>query len=108
MLNEISAFSVFAFFPYRMFSRQDNSFLDTQVWGGPLSGGSYAVVLFNRGWVEASITLLWSDLKISATTPCLVRDLWAGLNVGTLTTSYTAAHIPAGGSVMLKLTPQRL
>lgn len=89
------------------FLRQDSDLLDTQVWGGPLSGGAFAVVLFNRGYLTSSITLQWSDLGLSSSTPCVVRDLWGELNVGTMTGSYTASNIPPGGSVMLKLIPQQ-
>ncbi|KAG2642528.1 hypothetical protein PVAP13_2KG091100 [Panicum virgatum] len=47
-----------------------------EVWAGPLSGGRVAVVLWNRGPVEASITARWSSIGLGASTVVDAHDLW--------------------------------
>ncbi|NKQ56505.1 glycoside hydrolase family 27 protein [Amycolatopsis sp. K13G38] len=63
------------------------------VWGKPLSGGGYAVVLLNRGdtpaTMSADIAGRWR-----------VRDLWLHKDVPS-----ARATVPAHGAVMLRLTP---
>ncbi|WP_079173225.1 ricin-type beta-trefoil lectin domain protein [Streptomyces monashensis] len=74
-----------------------------QVYGKVLSGtGARAVVLLNRTSAARNITVRWSDLGLTGA-PATVRDLWARSTLGSYTTSYTAG-VPAGGSVMLKVT----
>lgn len=48
-----------------------------QVWAGPLSRGRLAVILWNRGPSNASITATWSDVGLNSTAVADVRDLWA-------------------------------
>lgn len=50
---------------------------DSEVWGGALSGNRVAVVLWNRGSSQATITAYWSDLGLKSTTVVDARDLWA-------------------------------
>ncbi|KAK4479238.1 hypothetical protein RD792_014749 [Penstemon davidsonii] len=50
---------------------------DLEVWGGPLSGNRVAVVLWNRGSSEATITAYWSDIGLNSATVVDARDLWA-------------------------------
>ncbi|KAA9152973.1 glycoside hydrolase family 27 protein [Amycolatopsis acidicola] len=70
----------------------------TDVWGKPLSGGGYAVVLLNRGDSPATV---------SADVPghWAVRDLWQHANTGT-SDGTLRAQVPARGAVMLRLTPR--
>ena len=75
------------------------------MWGGPLVNKAWAVVLFNRGWVPADITLKWSDLGLNVNKSYVVRDLWKEANIGTFTGSYTATFLLPGGSAVLKLSP---
>jgi len=75
-----------------------------QVWGGPLSNGEYAVVLFNRANVTTTITANWSDLGIKGNYK--VRDLWAHQYVGCFPYYYAADVVPHG-VVMVKLTPTK-
>ncbi|RRT35297.1 hypothetical protein B296_00050861, partial [Ensete ventricosum] len=42
-----------------------------------LSGGRVAVVLWNRGSSQATITARWSDIGLSSSTVVSARDLWA-------------------------------
>ena len=48
-----------------------------KVWAGPLSGGRIAVVLWNRGSSEASITASFSDIGLKSSDVVDARDLWA-------------------------------
>ncbi|XP_073147326.1 alpha-galactosidase-like [Henckelia pumila] len=50
---------------------------DLEVWGGALSGNRVAVVLWNRGSSEATITTYWSDIGLNPSTMVDARDLWA-------------------------------
>ncbi|RAL41276.1 unnamed protein product [Cuscuta campestris] len=50
---------------------------DLEVWAGPLSKKRTAVVLWNRGGGEATITAYWSDLGLKPSTVVNARDLWA-------------------------------
>ncbi|MGH1555010.1 hypothetical protein ACRAWF_33085 [Streptomyces sp. L7] len=71
--------------------------------GRVLSGtGNRAVVLLNRTSSAANITVRWSDLGLTSAS-ATVRDLWRRSNLGSHATSYTAS-VPAGGSVMLKVS----
>jgi alpha-galactosidase len=47
---------------------------DQEVWAKPLSDGTWAVGLFNRGTASATVTVKLDDLKMSG--PQAVRDLW--------------------------------
>ncbi len=76
-----------------------------EVWAGPLADGSTAVVLFNRSPSNSPITVNWSDIGISPTRRAVIRDLWAKLNVGTFTTSYTS-NVPSHGAAMFRVIPQ--
>ncbi|MFI8243843.1 RICIN domain-containing protein [Streptomyces sp. NPDC085866] len=74
-----------------------------QVYGKVLAGtGNRAVVLLNRTSGAKDITVRWSDLGLTGAAAS-VRDLWAQQNLGSYATSYTTS-VPAGGSVMLKVT----
>ncbi len=80
---------------------------ELEVWAGPLSNNSQAVLLFNRGNVGSEpITVKWTDIGLPADKPALVRDLWARKDIGTFTGSYKSENIPAHSVVMLKITPQ--
>jgi alpha-galactosidase len=75
-----------------------------EVWAKKLSGtNTVAVALFNRGSSPASITAQWTALGLPAGT-ALVRDLWAHMDLGSFSDSYTSAGVPSHGVVMLKIT----
>eukprot|EP01027_Heterolobosea_sp_BB2_P009793 GEZU01014408.1.p1 GENE.GEZU01014408.1~~GEZU01014408.1.p1 ORF type:complete len:320 (-),score=103.28 GEZU01014408.1:108-1067(-) len=77
-----------------------------QVWGGPLSDGSFAVVLFNRAIVASKIAVDFSSLPgfPSNTLAAAVRDLWAHKDLGTFKGSFSSM-VPAHGVTMVKVTP---
>ncbi|HVV09771.1 glycoside hydrolase family 27 protein [Amycolatopsis sp.] len=70
----------------------------TDVWGKPLSGGGYAVVLLNRGDSPATVS---ADVPGRWT----VRDLWQHTETGT-SDGTLQAEVPAHGAVLLRLTPR--
>jgi hypothetical protein len=75
-----------------------------QVWSKTLAtSGQRAVILFNRGGGNATITARWSDIGLAAGS-ATVRDLWAHSDLGTFNNSYTATNIPSHGVVMLKIS----
>jgi len=71
-----------------------------QVYSKVLSGTDRrAVLLLNRGTSTGSITVRWSDLGLTSTSPS-VRNVWAGTDLGTIATSYTAS-VAGQDSVLL-------
>ncbi|SOE98429.1 Carbohydrate binding module (family 6) [Burkholderia sp. OK233] len=78
-----------------------------QVWAKLLAGqGQRAVVLFNNGTTDAPMTVTWQQLGLVPNARASVRDLWAGKQLGSFVTSYTAPTVPAGGAVMLSVSGQ--
>ena len=71
-----------------------------EVWSRPLSDGTTAVALFNRGMTPTKVTARWSDIGVTGRQP--VRDLWLRKPVGTFTESYTTT-VPRHGAVMIKV-----
>ncbi|XP_031477911.1 alpha-galactosidase-like isoform X2 [Nymphaea colorata] len=49
---------------------------DLEVWAGPLRQGRVAVVLWNRGSSQSSITAKWEDIGLNSTAVVDVRDVW--------------------------------
>jgi len=73
-----------------------------QVYNKVLSGaGRRAVLLLNRSASTAMLTVRFTDIGLGAT--AAVRDVWAGSDLGTKTTSY-AASVAANDSVLLLVT----
>jgi alpha-galactosidase len=69
-----------------------------EVWRKPMSDGSVAVVLLNRGGGTATVSTTASALGLCSQTPYTVRDLWAhttGTSSGTI-----SASVPAHGAAM--------
>ena len=71
---------------------------------GPLSDGSVAVILFNRGSMAASITANWRDIGLSPGAAATVRDLWAHNDVGSFTGSFNRS-VNSHASFTFKITP---
>ena len=71
---------------------------DTQVWGKPLTGGGFAVVLLNTGTTEKPVTATvqgrWT-----------VRDLWQLADIGEADGTVTAT-VPPHSAVLLRLSPR--
>jgi hypothetical protein len=78
---------------------------ELEVWSGPLSDGSQAVVLLNRGDSGSEpITVKWDDIGFPVDHSAVVRDLWARKDIGTFTGSYTSPNIDYHAVMMLKIT----
>jgi alpha-galactosidase len=56
-----------------------------EVWFKPLSDGSKAVILFNRGNETGPITVRWEDIALFPGGSATVRDLWAKKDLGAFT-----------------------
>lgn len=73
-----------------------------QVYSKVLSGtGRRAVLLLNRNGAAAMITARFADLGLGTTAS--IRDVWAGMELGSKTTSYSAT-VPANDAVLLIVT----
>lgn len=73
------------------------------VWASPkLSNGTYNVALFNLNSSSSSTAVSWSSLGITGEAD--VYDLWAGQDLGTFQSSYSAT-LNAHASALLRITP---
>ncbi len=77
---------------------------DLEVWARPLSAGSRAAVLLNRGTVEKSITVNWLDLDYPTQLTADVRDLWQHKDLGKFKDSFSAP-VPPHSVVMITVKP---
>ncbi len=71
-----------------------------EVWARPLSDGTMAVGLFNRGGAAAEVTVRWADVGVQGEQP--VRDLWRQKDLGSFTDSFKAS-VPRHGAVLVKI-----
>ncbi|MGH9406804.1 MAG: glycoside hydrolase family 27 protein [Terriglobia bacterium] len=74
-----------------------------EVWEKPLTDGSVAVGLFNRGTGPAQMRVNFSDIGVSGAAS--VRDLWQHKDMGTANGSYSA-EVPRHGVVMIRVKPE--
>ena len=77
---------------------------DLEVWARPLSDGSRAVILFNRGKSESEVSVRWEEVGYTGHVAAQVRDLWMHKDVGSFTGTYSAMVAPHS-VVMVKITP---
>ena len=71
-----------------------------EVWVKPLSDGSKAVALFNRGWGAAPVTVNLADLGLRDSVA--IHDVWAKKELGVFKGQYTSV-VPQHGAVMIKV-----
>jgi len=76
-----------------------------EVWMKPLSDGSRAVILFNRGSEGGDIAVAWEEIGLAPASKALVRDLWKKADVGVPTARFQA-KVAAHDVVMVRITPQ--
>lgn len=69
-----------------------------QVWARPLADGSQAVSLFNLGDTPATVTVKWSDLKITGKKT--VRDLWRQKDLGKFKGELSLTVAPHGAEMV--------
>lgn len=77
----------------------------SEVWGGPLVGGSFVLGLLNRGANSSTITAPFDALEwpgVGPTTQFCVRDLWAHAELGVMTGS-VAVSVNASDIALLRL-----
>ena len=77
---------------------------DLEVWAKPMSDGSRAVILFNRGASESEVSVSWEELAYPGHLSAKVRDLWAHKDLGSFTGSFKASVGPHS-VVMVKIAP---
>lgn len=77
---------------------------DLEVWAKDLEDGSKAVGMFNRGLLDSSITVKWSDLGISGRHT--VRDLWQQKDLGEFTDQFTT-QVPSHGAAMIRIISKK-
>lgn len=74
----------------------------SEVWMRPLSDGSRAAVLFNRGKSPATVHVRWTDIGRNASDALPVRNLWKHQDSGTLKRGYSA-RVPAHSVIMIRV-----
>eukprot|EP01017_Pseudomicrothorax_dubius_P039211 TRINITY_DN5980_c0_g2_i2.p1 TRINITY_DN5980_c0_g2~~TRINITY_DN5980_c0_g2_i2.p1 ORF type:complete len:424 (+),score=73.45 TRINITY_DN5980_c0_g2_i2:71-1273(+) len=74
---------------------------DAEVWGGPLSGGAVAVIFFNRGELQETISATFEEIGYGHN-PALVRDLYQQKDLGIYRGSLTFT-VPPHSVVVLRL-----
>jgi len=72
-----------------------------EVYNKPLSDGTTAVLLLNKGRKEADITVHWDKIGISGNQP--VRDIWARKDLGEFQDSFTAHDLGQHEHRMIKV-----
>jgi alpha-galactosidase len=77
---------------------QTKTFKARQVWARPLEDGSHAVGLFNFGDTNMTVTVKWSDLKISG--DHAVRDLWRQKDLGRFKGEFSMTVAPHGAELV--------
>ncbi|WP_158641365.1 NPCBM/NEW2 domain-containing protein [Amycolatopsis eburnea] len=76
---------------------------DAEVWAKPMSDGSVAVLLLNRGSYAQTIPFDLAEAGIAAAPAYRVRDLWAGTEL--TSTGTLRASVPALSSVFYRAWP---
>ena len=74
---------------------------ETEIWLRPLSGGAYAVGLFNRGTADAHLEIKWEALELPGKPR--VRDLWAHKELGVKPGGF-GATVPSHGVVLIRVS----
>ncbi len=75
---------------------------NTEVWAKPMSDGSVAVVLFNRGTAAATVSTSAAELGLGGSSSYTLRNLWTSAN--STTTGAVSASVPGHGAVMFRVT----
>jgi alpha-galactosidase len=76
-----------------------------EIWARPLSDGTIAAGLFNRGLTARPVSLRWADVNVHGPQP--VRDLWRRQDLGTFSDTFTAT-VPSHGVVFVKVGRSRV
>ncbi|KAN0029525.1 hypothetical protein ACTA71_007654 [Dictyostelium dimigraforme] len=76
-----------------------------EVYQRQLINNSFAIVLFNRGDVDADITITSDMLNLTNHQNYIIRDLWTHTDNGTFSDTFTTS-VQSHGIVMIKLSPK--
>ena len=74
---------------------------ELEIYNKPLSDGTTAVLLLNKGTETSDITVTWDMIGLSGSQP--VRDLWQREDLGKFTDSFTAKNLGEHGNMMLRI-----
>jgi alpha-galactosidase len=77
----------------------------TEVWMKPLADGSKAVILWNRGNEESTLSVEWQDIGLFPGTAAVVRDLWKKADLAT-TKGRFEAKVGSHDVALLKISPR--
>ena len=75
-----------------------------EVWGGPLSGDAFVIMLLNRGESPAEIEANFAKLGIEKG-EYIVRDLWEKKDLGIVSESFKETVNPHSG-ILVKISPK--
>lgn len=78
---------------------------DFEVWAGPLSNNKVALLLWNRGPSNATVTAYWSNVGLHPETVVSARDLWAHSTESSVK-GQLSATLESHACKMYVLTPQ--
>jgi|WetSurMetagenome_2_1015567.scaffolds.fasta_scaffold92417_2 hypothetical protein len=74
---------------------------NTEIYNKPLSDGTTAVLLLNKGEDTADIKVTWEMIGLSGKQK--VRDLWERKELGEFNDSFTAAKLSKNGHMLIKV-----
>jgi len=74
-----------------------------EVWGKPLSGGAFAVVLLNRTAMPAAIVVSAQEMGLDGARGLRVRDLWKGAE--SREPGWIRAEVPPHAAAMYRVVP---
>jgi alpha-galactosidase len=89
--------------PLGVQAREMSSASGRHVLSRPLSGGDYAVALFNESSSAATISTTATAAGLPAASSYALRDLWSGATQ--TSTGTISASVPAHGTVVFRVTP---
>ncbi|WP_203996641.1 NPCBM/NEW2 domain-containing protein [Virgisporangium aurantiacum] len=75
---------------------------DAEVWAKPMSDGSVAVVLLNRGAATATVSTSAAALGLGGSSAYGLRDLWTGAT--STSTGAISASVPSHGAAMYRVS----
>jgi len=75
---------------------------ELEVWSKPLQGDARAVILFNRGKADGTISVSWQELGLPYDAAPAVRDLWDKKDLGPVKGTF-AVTVPPHDVVMIKV-----
>lgn len=74
---------------------------DHEIFNKPLSDGTTAVLLLNKGGRDADITVTWDMIGLKGRQQ--VRDIWQRKDLGRYSGSFTARSLPEHGHMLVKV-----